>query len=73
VVQTGADVQSQTFNGSALTLGAVFFLLVTIPLARLVDWLISRQASKTERGGGGGGGSGEELQPAPVPTGMAGA
>lgn len=75
VVQTGADIQTQTFNGSALTLGAVFFLLVTIPLARLVDWLISRQASKTERGagGGGGGGSGEDLQPAPMPTGMAGA
>jgi polar amino acid transport system permease protein len=69
VVQVGSDVQNQTLNGSALTLGAIFFLLITIPLARLVDWMIAREQRKTERGGGGG----EALQPAPVPTGMAGA
>ena len=70
VVQAGFNVQSAQFNGSALTLGAIMFLVITIPLARLVDWLIKREQTKTQRGGGGGG---EELQPAPVPTGMAGA
>lgn len=51
VLDAGFDVQSDTFNGSALTLGAIFFLLVTIPLARLVDRLIAREQAKTERGG----------------------
>ena len=69
VVDAGFDIQSDTFNGSALTLGAIFFLIVTIPLARLVDVLIQRQQRKTERRGGGG----EGLEPAPTPTGMAGA
>ena len=51
VVYVGRQVQSETFNGSALTLGALLFLIVTIPLARLVDWLIAREQSKTQRGG----------------------
>jgi polar amino acid transport system permease protein len=67
VVQAGRDVQSEFFNASGLTLGAILFLIVTIPLARLVDWLIARQQRKTSRGGGGGG------EPAPMPTGLAGA
>jgi polar amino acid transport system permease protein len=67
VVQAGFDVQTAEFNGSGLVLGALFFLVVTIPLARLVDLLITRQQRKTERGGGG------EAPPAPAPTGMAGA
>ena len=37
VVQAGRDIQAETFNSSALTLGAILFLIVTIPLARLVD------------------------------------
>ena len=37
VVQAGRDIQSETFNSSALMLGAILFVLVTIPLARLVD------------------------------------
>jgi polar amino acid transport system permease protein len=53
VVQAGRDVQSETFNSSALTLGAVFFLIVTIPLARLVDRLIARQQQRYSRTGGG--------------------
>ncbi len=60
VVDAGFDVQSDTFNGSALTLGAIFFLLVTIPLARLVDHLIARQQRRTQRGGG--------AEPPPQPT-----
>jgi polar amino acid transport system permease protein len=71
VVQAGFDYQTANINGSALTLGAILFLLITIPLARLVDWLIAREQTKTQRGPGGG--AGEELQPPPVPTGMAGA
>jgi polar amino acid transport system permease protein len=52
VVQAGRDVQSETFNSSALTLGAVFFLIVTIPLARLVDRMIARQQRRYSRTGG---------------------
>jgi polar amino acid transport system permease protein len=70
VVQAGRDIQSEFFNGSALMLGALLFLAVTIPLARLVDLLIAREQRKTERGGGGGEG---EAPVAPAPTGMAGA
>jgi polar amino acid transport system permease protein len=51
VVQAGRDVQSEFFNGSALVLGALFFLVLTIPLARLVDVLIARQQGRVERGG----------------------
>jgi polar amino acid transport system permease protein len=69
VVQAGFDIQTAEFNGSGLVLGALFFLAITIPLARVVDVLIARQQRKVERGGGGGG----EAQPAPAPTGMAGA
>ena len=69
VVQAGFDVQTAEFNGSALILGALFFLAVTIPLARIVDRLIASQQGRTGRGGGGG----EGEQPAPAPTGMAGA
>src|ERR671910_1395559 len=69
VVQAGFDVQTAEFNGSGLVLGAVFFLVVTIPLARLVDILIAREQRRTERGGG----AGAEPQPTPAPTGMAGA
>ncbi len=49
VVQAGSDIQSETFKSSALTLGAILFLLTTIPLARIVDKMISGQSSKTER------------------------
>ena len=49
VVQAGFDYQTENINGSALTLGAIMFLVVTIPLARLVDWLIAREQTKTRR------------------------
>ncbi len=51
LIDAGFDVQSDNFNGSALTLGALFYLIVTIPLARLVDHLIARQQKRTQRGG----------------------
>jgi polar amino acid transport system permease protein len=50
VVQAGRDIQSETFNSSALTLGALLFLVVTIPLARVVDRLITVQQAKYQRG-----------------------
>jgi len=59
VVDAGFDVQSDLFNGSALTLGAIFYIIVTIPLARLVDVLIRRQQEKTQRGGAPAGGAGD--------------
>jgi polar amino acid transport system permease protein len=49
VVQAGSDVQSETFKSSALTMGAILFLLTTIPLARIVDKMISGQSAKTQR------------------------
>jgi polar amino acid transport system permease protein len=52
VVQAGRDVQSEFFNSSALTLGALFFLVFTIPLARLVDRLITAQQTRYQRGTG---------------------
>ena len=51
VVLVGSDIQAKTFNSSALTLGAILFLIVTIPLARIVDWLIAREQGRTRRGG----------------------
>ena len=50
VVKAGREVQAETFNSSALTLAAVLFVLVTIPLARIVDRQISRQQVLTQRG-----------------------
>ena len=50
VVQAGRDVQSVEFNSSSLMLGAILFVLVTIPLARVVDWMIRRQQAQYERG-----------------------
>ena len=49
-VQRGYDIQSETLNSSALTLGAIFFLIVTLPLARVVDRLIAGQQAKYQRG-----------------------
>jgi polar amino acid transport system permease protein len=50
VVEAGRTVQAETFNSSALTLGAIMFVIVTVPLARLVDRLIAKQQAQTERG-----------------------
>jgi polar amino acid transport system permease protein len=49
-VQTGTDLYSEFFNPSGYTLGAFFFLIVTIPMARLVDWQIKKQDEKFQRG-----------------------
>jgi len=49
-VQTGRDLYSEFFNPSGYTVGAFLFLIVTIPLARLVDWQIKKQDEKFQRG-----------------------
>jgi polar amino acid transport system permease protein len=49
VVKAGREVQAESFNSSALTLGAIMFILVTIPLARIVDRLIARQQAALRR------------------------
>lgn len=49
-VQVSFDLQSKFFNSSALTLAAFMYLCLTIPLARLVDWMIHRQQRRTQRG-----------------------
>ena len=49
VVKAGREIQAETFNSSALTLGALMFIIVTIPLARLVDRLIAHQQLATRR------------------------
>ena len=49
-VQAGSDIAAETLNSSALTLGAFLFVLVTIPLARLVDFMIGRQQARYQRG-----------------------
>lgn len=50
VVQAGRDIQSEIVNGSGLVLGAILFLIVTIPLARFVDVLIAKQQAQFQRG-----------------------
>jgi polar amino acid transport system permease protein len=49
VVKAGREVQAETFNSSALTLGALMFVIVTVPLARVVDRLIARQQIAVRR------------------------
>lgn len=50
VVQVGSDLYSTYFNPSGYTAGAFLFLIVTIPLARFVDWQIKKQDEKFQRG-----------------------
>lgn len=50
VVQEGQDIQSEFFNSSGLMAGAILFLLVTIPLAMLLDRLIEHQQKQIQRG-----------------------
>jgi polar amino acid transport system permease protein len=50
VLQTGSDIQTKTFNGSAITLGALMFLVIVLPMARIVDRLIARNQGRIARG-----------------------
>lgn len=50
VLLVGQDIQSKTFNSSAVTLGALMFIVVILPLARLTDKLIARNQGRIARG-----------------------
>jgi len=49
-VQVGTDLYSTYFSLSGYTAGAICFLVLTLPLARLVDWQIKKQDEKFQRG-----------------------
>jgi polar amino acid transport system permease protein len=49
-VLIGREIQAETFNASAYVLAGFMFLLITLPLARLVDYLIKRNQIKVARG-----------------------
>jgi polar amino acid transport system permease protein len=49
-VLVSREVLSERLNSSALTLTAIFFLVIILPLARLVDHLIKRNQLKIARG-----------------------
>jgi polar amino acid transport system permease protein len=44
------EVLAETFNSSAIMLSGFMFLVITLPAARLVDYLIKRNQSKITRG-----------------------
>ncbi|HET8567117.1 MAG TPA: amino acid ABC transporter permease [Solirubrobacterales bacterium] len=44
------ELLAESFNASALILTGFFFIIIILPLARLVDKLISRQQGKITRG-----------------------
>jgi polar amino acid transport system permease protein len=49
-VLVSREVLAERLNSSALTLTAIFFLIIILPLARLVDKLIERNQLKITRG-----------------------
>ena len=49
-VLVSREVLSERLNSSAMTLTAIFFLIIILPLARLVDKLIERNQLKIARG-----------------------
>jgi polar amino acid transport system permease protein len=49
-VLIGREIQAETFNASAYILAGFMFLVITLPMARLVDYLIKRNQIKVARG-----------------------
>jgi polar amino acid transport system permease protein len=49
-VLIGREIQAESFNASAYVLAGFMFLVITLPLARLVDYLIKRNQGKVARG-----------------------
>ena len=49
-VLVGREIQAETFNASAYILAGFMFLVITLPLARLVDYLIKRNQGRVTRG-----------------------
>jgi polar amino acid transport system permease protein len=48
--QTQID-EAASFNGTYYLVAATLFLLVTIPLARLTDWLVERDRRRRQASG----------------------
>jgi polar amino acid transport system permease protein len=46
----GREVLAESFNSSAVMLAGLMFLVITLPAARLVDYLIKRNQGKVSRG-----------------------
>jgi polar amino acid transport system permease protein len=44
---------SFTFNYSSFVVAAILFVALTVPMARLTDWLIARQRRRRTGGGAG--------------------
>jgi polar amino acid transport system permease protein len=44
------EIQAETFNASAYILAGILFLAITLPMARVVDYLIKRNKGKVTRG-----------------------
>jgi polar amino acid transport system permease protein len=49
-VLVSREILAERLNSSALTLTAIFFLIIILPLARVVDYLIKRNQLKVTRG-----------------------
>jgi polar amino acid transport system permease protein len=49
-VLVSREILAERLNSSALTLTAAFFLIICLPGARLVDYMIKRNQGKTARG-----------------------
>jgi polar amino acid transport system permease protein len=50
VLNRATIAKSQYFNFSPVTGAALFFLVITIPMTRFVDWLIRREQARTRAG-----------------------
>jgi polar amino acid transport system permease protein len=49
-VLVSREILAEQLNSSALVLTAAFFLVITLPMARLVDYMIKRNQGKITRG-----------------------
>ena len=49
VIRVASDINSTNYNASAFTMGAILFLFVTIPLARILDRMIEKQQTRVQR------------------------
>jgi len=52
VVRTAQAYGTTFFNFAGLTIAAALFVLITIPLARVTDYLIARDQRKMRAAGG---------------------
>jgi polar amino acid transport system permease protein len=50
ILNIGSIIKSNKFNLSPITGAAIFFLVVTLPFTRFVDYLIKRDKERTQGG-----------------------